>query len=166
MFVNTLALRNYPSGEKRINRFLEEVGRNTLTAFENQDYPLEELVEKLGVVRESNRNPLFDTMFILQNLDATEFAIPGLTVSMVPLERKTAKFALTLEAREVKEELQIGLNYRTSLFIRENIEQIALDYQKIIETVIREPDLKIKDIPLFSQISVLRQAAISVEFNF
>ncbi|MCP4153443.1 MAG: AMP-binding protein, partial [bacterium] len=36
MFVNTLALRNYPEGEKTFHQFLTEVKENTLQAFENQ----------------------------------------------------------------------------------------------------------------------------------
>ncbi|MCP5104664.1 MAG: amino acid adenylation domain-containing protein, partial [bacterium] len=39
MFVNTLAMRNFPEGKKSFEDFLQEVKVNTLTAFENQDYP-------------------------------------------------------------------------------------------------------------------------------
>ncbi|HLP58027.1 MAG TPA: condensation domain-containing protein, partial [Candidatus Deferrimicrobium sp.] len=44
MFVNTLALRNYPSMHKTFREFLSEIKQNTLEAFENQDYPFEELI--------------------------------------------------------------------------------------------------------------------------
>ncbi|MCP4152741.1 MAG: amino acid adenylation domain-containing protein, partial [bacterium] len=44
MFVNTLALKNYPSGTKTFNAFLTEVKSRTLEAFAHQDYPYEELV--------------------------------------------------------------------------------------------------------------------------
>ncbi|MBW7477864.1 non-ribosomal peptide synthetase, partial [Paenibacillus oenotherae] len=47
MFVGTLALRTSPSGEKTFREYVEEVKEKTLEAFENQDYPFEELVEKL-----------------------------------------------------------------------------------------------------------------------
>ncbi|MCP4158148.1 MAG: hypothetical protein GY757_61180, partial [bacterium] len=63
MFVNTLALRNYPMGIKTIRRFLTEVKDRTLEAFENQDYPFEILVERARVNRDTRRNPLFDVMF-------------------------------------------------------------------------------------------------------
>ncbi|HLP58377.1 MAG TPA: condensation domain-containing protein, partial [Candidatus Deferrimicrobium sp.] len=39
MFVNTLALRNYPAGEKKFPDFLEEIKEKTLKAFATQDYP-------------------------------------------------------------------------------------------------------------------------------
>lgn len=45
MFVNTLAIRNNLDGEMSFKEFLEEVKANTLRAFENQDYQLDELIE-------------------------------------------------------------------------------------------------------------------------
>lgn len=63
MFVNTLALRNYPASEKTFLSYLEEVKETTLGAYEHQNYPFEELVDKVQVSRDLSRNPLFDTMF-------------------------------------------------------------------------------------------------------
>ena len=34
---------------------------------QNQDYPFEDLVDKLNVPRDLSRNPIFDTMFVMQN---------------------------------------------------------------------------------------------------
>ncbi|HLP58794.1 MAG TPA: condensation domain-containing protein, partial [Candidatus Deferrimicrobium sp.] len=76
MFVNTLATRNYPAGEKMFRDFLAEVKEKTLKAFENQEYPYEDLVEKVTAIRDVSRNPLFDTMFVLQNTGSQEIAIP------------------------------------------------------------------------------------------
>jgi amino acid adenylation domain-containing protein len=64
MFVNTLALRSHPIGEKTFRQFLSEVKTQTLEAFENQDYQFEELVEQVEVKRDAGRNPLFDVMFL------------------------------------------------------------------------------------------------------
>ncbi|MCP4154787.1 MAG: hypothetical protein GY757_44105, partial [bacterium] len=37
MFVNTLAIRNYPRGEISLKTFFKEVGQRTIKAFENQE---------------------------------------------------------------------------------------------------------------------------------
>ncbi|NIO83605.1 MAG: hypothetical protein GTN53_29385, partial [Candidatus Aminicenantes bacterium] len=37
MFVNTLALRNYPANHKTLIQFLKEVKTHALTAYENQE---------------------------------------------------------------------------------------------------------------------------------
>lgn len=67
MFVNTLVLRNRPLASQPFSAFLEDVKHNTLLALEHQDYPFEQLVDKLDRVRDVSRNPIFDTMFSLQN---------------------------------------------------------------------------------------------------
>ncbi|HLP58020.1 MAG TPA: condensation domain-containing protein, partial [Candidatus Deferrimicrobium sp.] len=69
MFVNTLAMKIEPIGEKTVSEFLVEVKEKALNAFANQDYPYEELVEHLAVDRNNGRNSLFDTLFALQNVE-------------------------------------------------------------------------------------------------
>src|SRR5699024_114156 len=59
MFINMLAMRNHPKGEKSYADFLQEVKVNALSAFEHQDYQFDELVEQLDLPRELNRNALF-----------------------------------------------------------------------------------------------------------
>ena len=54
-----------PGGEKNFKELLNEVKEETLEAFENQDYPFEDLVEQVAVNRDTGRNPLFDVMFVL-----------------------------------------------------------------------------------------------------
>ncbi len=60
MFVNTLAMRNFPKGNKSYTEFLKEVNNNSIAAFENQDVQFEDLVDKLNLERDPSRNPLFD----------------------------------------------------------------------------------------------------------
>jgi amino acid adenylation domain-containing protein len=67
MLVNTLALRNSPRADKTFKEFLGEVKEKALEAFENQNYPFEDLVDALNVQRDTSRNPLFDAMFVLQD---------------------------------------------------------------------------------------------------
>ncbi|SHF44757.1 HxxPF-repeated domain-containing protein, partial [Seinonella peptonophila] len=67
MFVNTLAMRNYPEGEKRFVDFLQEVKEGALAAYDHADYPFEELVDQLSLSRDTSRNALFQAMFTMQN---------------------------------------------------------------------------------------------------
>ncbi|NOQ24319.1 MAG: amino acid adenylation domain-containing protein, partial [Bacteroidales bacterium] len=60
MFINTLAMRNYPNGDKTYLDFLKEVSDNSIAAFENQDIQFEDLVDMLNIDRDISRNPLFD----------------------------------------------------------------------------------------------------------
>ncbi|MCP5106542.1 MAG: amino acid adenylation domain-containing protein, partial [bacterium] len=129
MFVNTLGLRNYPEGEKPFNVFLRVLKARTLEAFENQDYPFEDLVNRVGVDRDTGRSPLFDVMFILQNMDIAEVEIPGLKLIPFAYENRTSRFDLTLEGTESNGGVTFKFEYSTKLFKDSTIVRF-IDYFK------------------------------------
>ncbi|MDQ1354794.1 MAG: hypothetical protein QG657_5103, partial [Acidobacteriota bacterium] len=132
MFVNTLVLRNSPVWEKNVIDFIKEVNENTLAAFANQDYPYEELVEKVVSERDTGRNPLFDVMLNLQNMDISEIEIPGLKITLVPFEEGISKFDLTLRVSDAPSNLRFNFQYCTRLFKTETIERFAVYFKNII----------------------------------
>ncbi|MBE3649276.1 non-ribosomal peptide synthetase [Paenibacillus polymyxa] len=150
MFVNTLAIRNYPEGGKTFRDYVLEVKNNALKAFEHQNYPFEELVEKLGVDRDLSRNPLFDTMFALQNLEQTEQQLAELQLAPYPSEQTTAKFDLSLFAQEDGEQIACGFQYGTRLYKRETIERLAVHLQQLINVVIEQPEIALAAIEMVS----------------
>ncbi|MCP5054102.1 MAG: hypothetical protein GY940_43445, partial [bacterium] len=77
MFVNTLAIRNHPPGDKSFKGFLNQVKERTLASFDNQDYLFEDLVENVTVRRDTSRNPLFDAMFMFHNIDDPSGKLPA-----------------------------------------------------------------------------------------
>ncbi|GAE91021.1 long-chain-fatty-acid-CoA ligase [Acetivibrio straminisolvens JCM 21531] len=94
MFVNTLALRNYPKGEKTFREFLEEVKSNVLNALENQEFQFEKLLELLDLKRDLSRNPLFDTLFVLQNMGVPETEVESLRFIPFEFENKVSNLTL------------------------------------------------------------------------
>jgi tyrocidine synthetase-3 len=148
MFVNTLALRNLPPGDKTFKQLLQEVKENALNAFENQDYPFENLVERLQVNRDPGRNPLFDVMLVLQNMELPGFQLPGLTITPYPFENPTSKFDLTLTAVERKDRLDLLFEYCTALFEKETILRFIGYFKKIVGSVIKNANQKIAQIEI------------------
>ncbi|WP_301292840.1 non-ribosomal peptide synthetase, partial [Paenibacillus tyrfis] len=161
MFVNTLALRAYPSENKTFLELLQEVKEQALGAFENQEFAFEELVEKLLHVQDASRNPLFDTMLVLQNNERQELKFDS--VSFVHQERdyNVAKFDLTLYLIEEGDRINGSLEYSTKLFKAHTIEKYASDFAALLRTVTDQPNIRLGDIELADQVSVE-----SVEFMF
>ncbi|AJS58360.1 non-ribosomal peptide synthetase [Paenibacillus sp. IHBB 10380] len=151
MFVNTLALRNRPQGEKTFVSYLEDVKTQVLQAYENQEYPLEELVEKLGVRRDLSRNPLFDTLFALQNVEMKEFGLEGLKVSAYGHEGKIAKFDVSVQAVEGEGKLYFQMEYGSRLFRQETMERWSSHWLKLLEQVADQPEIKLSDIELLTE---------------
>jgi amino acid adenylation domain-containing protein len=152
MFVNTLAARNYPHKDYSFHDFLETVGQRTLKIFENRDYPLELLVEKLKIKRDASRNPLFDVVFMLQNIEQPHIEIPGVKLS--PYEgkiRRTAKFDMTLQLIEVSESILGEIEYSTALFRLDTIKRLINYFKKTMADIVENPGKKLSQIEIISR---------------
>lgn len=146
MFINTLAMRNFPEGKKKYGEFLKEVKDNALRAYENQDYQFEELVENLNIPRDMSRNPLFDTMFVLQNMDIEGKELSGLKVRPFSLENRTTKFDIAVIAVETALGITFTVDYCGKLFMKESMEEFINEYAKVLEFITMNEEISIKEI--------------------
>ncbi|QOT00300.1 amino acid adenylation domain-containing protein [Brevibacterium sp. JNUCC-42] len=162
MFVNTLALRNYPQANKSFSQFVSEVKEHVLQAHEHQDYPLEELIEKLGLRRDLSRNPLFDTMFTLQNVDIDYNVMQDVQVSSYDYQYPISKFDLTLLCVEKDGQLRFEWEYSTKLFARETVERMSKHLIHLLEQVMEQPQLSIVAIELVTE---AEKAQLLIDFN-
>jgi len=162
MFVNTLVMRNYPQNNITIEAFLSEVKKNAIKAYENQDYPFEELVEKLNIRRDLSRNPIFDTMFSLQNMDDEELEVNSISFSTYEFDKKISKFDISLNAVEAREEIKLVFEYSTKLFSKATISRMVFHYIKILEQLIEDKNQKLSDINILTE---QEQRQLVYEFN-
>ncbi|HEX3076827.1 MAG TPA: amino acid adenylation domain-containing protein [Lachnospiraceae bacterium] len=162
MFINTLPLRTYPSGSKTIKQFMEEVKAACIEVFRNADYQFDTLLEKLDIKREMGRNPLFDTMFILENVESLAVQMDGVTFQAYELENTTSKFDLMLVGEEIKDYIRFELKYATKLFKRENIERLRDSYVQILDGMLCDQQKKISEI---SYINGMERNRILYSFN-
>ncbi|WP_245233314.1 condensation domain-containing protein, partial [Paenibacillus maysiensis] len=150
MFVNTLAIRSYPAAGKTFLDYLKEIKETTLGAFEHQNYPFEELVDKVNVARDLRRNPLFDTMFALQNTENLEIQLPGLHLSTYASEEIVSKFDLSLDVTEIEEGLEYLFEYATALYKTETVEKLAAHYLQLLESILRNPSATIAELGILT----------------
>ncbi|MBB5647627.1 non-ribosomal peptide synthetase/type I polyketide synthase [Pedobacter cryoconitis] len=150
MFVNTLPMRNAVKAEWNFQEFLASVKEHTLKAFEHQAYPYEKLIDDLGVVRSTGRNPLFDVMFAYQNFEKSELSANGLRLTEYSAGHITSIFDLNLLACERNGELLLDLIYSPALFTRDTIEKYTGYFNQILSAVIADPQQKIADIAILS----------------
>jgi len=152
MFVNTLAIRGRPEREKRYEQLLQEVKEHCLQAQENQEYPFEELVEAVSVVRDFSRNPLFDVMLVVQNNEQANVSLSGVEVEAVGSEHRIAKFDMTFTITEMANGgYALGLEYCSDLYKESSAARVLEAYIRVLEQVISNKELKVKDIKLVSE---------------
>ncbi|NFC39301.1 amino acid adenylation domain-containing protein, partial [Clostridium botulinum] len=163
MFVNTLALRNKPKGEKKYVDFLKDVKENSIKAYENQSYQIEYLVEKLDIRRDTSRNPLFDVMFnMIDMITNKHIKLNDVVLKQYINENKISKFDLTLNALEEDKKLKLNFEYCSKLFKKETIERLSNHYAKVLKVISNNPEIKLKEIDLLTE---KERNQILYEFN-
>ncbi|MDH6351844.1 non-ribosomal peptide synthetase [Brevibacillus sp. 1238] len=150
MFVNTLALRNFPHPDKPFRTFLAEVRESCLQAYEHQEWPFEKLVEKLQPTRDLSRNPLFDTMFVLQNMENSLPSLPGVELVALPINSQSSQFDLMLEAVEQAGSLQLNLEFCTKLFAPRTMEKLLRHYVNLLAQLAQDADQRLIDMDMLS----------------
>ena len=150
MFVNTLALRTRIDKGESFRSLVRNVREHLLDAYENGDYPFDQLVERLGLSRSTRRHPLFDTMFMLQNMEMDSIEVSGLSISAHPWSWNHSKFDMTWSIVET-DGFQLSVEYSTELFQRETIHRMINRYLHILKQVVSEPDGLLETVELITE---------------
>ncbi|MEM7468141.1 MAG: amino acid adenylation domain-containing protein, partial [Pseudomonadota bacterium] len=147
-FVNTLALRcDFEHADARcFASWVETVKESFANSIEHGQVPFSDVVDTLGVARESARNPLFDVMFQLQsdsygsqNAATLDTPWPDLAVEQQPIALPETKFDLTWHMFDRNNEILVAIEYRTALYSVERIEDLYRHFNHLITSVVAAP---------------------------
>ncbi len=150
-FVNTLVLRTDLSGNPGFRELLAQVREVTVGAYANQDIPFEKLVEALHPQRDFSRNPLFQVMFVFQNIPDSSLQLQGMTSELLQVSNGTTQFDLTLELTETAQGLAGRVEYATDLFEAATIERLIGHFRTLLEGIIAQPDARLSELPLLTE---------------
>jgi amino acid adenylation domain-containing protein len=152
LFANMIALKNMVDEDLPFDRFLEDVKRNALDAYDNQDFQFDELVQVLKVKRDPGRHPIFDAVFILQDMRLSEVEPDTFDDLDFKLEHNDPEVIniqhdLILNARENDNSwLRFKLQYSTTLFKESTARGMLDHFVEILEQVAEDRSIKLKDI--------------------
>ncbi|MGG3526870.1 non-ribosomal peptide synthetase [Bacillus pseudomycoides] len=147
-FTNTIAIRNFPKKNKEFTEYLYETKNTILKALDHQSYQFDDLVRKLNIERENNRNPLFDTMLAVKNVDYPEIKVNGLAISPIPLKTDYSRFDLTLNINEKEEGINVELEFDTEILKHSTAKFIVESFVDILKQIIQSPHRSIREIEI------------------
>ena len=150
-FVNTLVMRTELKGRSSFLEVLGGVREMTLAAYMHQDLPFEKLVEELQPERNLSGTPLFQVMFILQNVPLTELELPELKMSNLSVASQTEKFELTLVAMEQGGRIQGQLSYRKDLFEESSIRRLLGHWENLMTEIVTDAERRVAELPLLTR---------------
>ena len=162
MFINTLAMRGRPERNKTVAEFLNEIKNICLNAYENQEYPFEELVESVTVYRDMSRNPLFDVMLVFQNNESAKVSVDESLMSGVAFESGVYKFDMTFNIQPADVGYIIFVEYGTRLFKEETIDRVLTHFREVVYSICDNIEQHISDVEM---IVPTEKEKILTEFN-
>ena len=151
MFVNTLAMRANIDSNLSFKDFLSYIKNMCLNNYKYQDYPFDELVDKLKIQRDTSRNPLFDVMFIYQNNGNATADFGDIKTEYFTPDTKISKFDLSLEVIPENDILNLSFEYSTALFNKQFIEDLSKHYSNILTSCLDNLNVKISNICMLSK---------------
>jgi non-ribosomal peptide synthetase component F len=134
------------TGNPSFRELLDRVRDRTLSAYAHQDLPFDKLVEALNPERDLSRAPLFQVKCILQNAPMPPLELPGLTLSLLDIDKSVAEFDLLLILADTDQGLIADLKYSTDLFRAATVSRLLKNLEIVLNTVVKQPNIPIQDI--------------------
>ncbi|BFM41378.1 hypothetical protein CFS9_00190 [Flavobacterium sp. CFS9] len=144
-YADTIALRTRFEAENTFKELFNIVNTNAFNAYENREYPFEEIVNQLQVERNPGRNTIFDVFVVLQNFDADSLendSLPGglKVAEFAELKEGYSAYDLTFNFAESKDgSLFYEIEYNSAIYREETIKRLTdhLEYL-MTETIIND----------------------------
>jgi amino acid adenylation domain-containing protein len=149
-FVNLLVLRVDLAGEPDLAALLARVREAAFGAYAHQDVPFERLVEELAPQRSLARSPLFQVQLVLGVGERSRELAPGLPMTPLAVENRTAKYDLTLGLDVDGEGLLATLEYRTDLFETPTMARWLGHFAALLQAMVESPSVPVPTLPFLA----------------
>ncbi|WP_264530609.1 MupA/Atu3671 family FMN-dependent luciferase-like monooxygenase [Flavobacterium sp. N502540] len=130
-YADTIALRTRFEGHNTFKELFHIVNTNAFSAYENREYPFEEIVNQLQVERDPSRNTIFDVFVVLQNFSTDsledDFLPGGLkVVEFAEIKEGYSAYDLTFNFSESKEgDLFYEIEFNLGIYREETIKRMT-----------------------------------------
>lgn len=153
MFVNQAPLRVRVPAGVTLRELVRMTRDSALSAMEDREIPFGMLIDRLGVKRDAQRTPLFQTMLnVLPAVKVEPEADGKVTFKLPPTEELLvaldgqAKFDATVYAYEHDRELQLAMTYNSSRYAYDRMNALLEDMQRILAHGLSAPDTSLAEV--------------------
>ncbi|MBD2339092.1 amino acid adenylation domain-containing protein [Calothrix sp. FACHB-156] len=131
------------------SEYLSTIRNILLEAYQHQDYPFAELIQKLNLSTDASRSPLVTVTF---NLDRS-ITLPklgSLEISWLSPPISSTDFDIHWNITQVDDQLLIDCHYNTDLFDATTIERWLGHFQTLLTAIIANPSQPVGELPLLT----------------
>lgn len=160
LFANTLPIRLDIEPGEGLGAVISQARERLAAAMAHQELPLDEVVDALGLMNRGTSDPVFQTLFVLQDAPLGQgFRPPGCAVEEHVLHNGSAKTDLCLMLRS--EPGGVGwtgeLEYRTDLLAPSTARHWVQSYLQLLRAGLSRPDHPINGLALCAGVDATAQ---------
>ena len=149
VFVNTLPIRTrFEDLDMTFRDLVAAVRRQVMESLSNQDVPFDVLVERLAVPRSAAYTPLYQTMFVFEELGPESLALSGLRIEDIPVERSDVPTDIVVMFHARDEKLSLYADYSADLFDDETARRFVSCLETLLEKLTADPGSRLGDVDL------------------
>ncbi|HEY3919579.1 MAG TPA: amino acid adenylation domain-containing protein [Stellaceae bacterium] len=164
-FVNPLPLRSTIEGDTAFRDTLTALRGEMIGALEHAAYPFSKMVDDLATDRDASRSPIFQAMFVFQQVprsgskanalflaadDALRVDWGGLVLAPYRLPQQAGQFDLTLEIVDDGAVLDAALKYDTDLFDAATAGRLAANFAVLLRGIVASPGTAVSRLPILA----------------
>lgn len=150
-FINNLILRSDLGGAPNFRGMVERTRTEVLDAIAHQDYPFQQLVERIGGARDLSRNPIYQVSFTYQSPPLEDGRAGPLELHAVPISQDATHMDLEiLSWPDPDGGICVCALYADDLFTPETIERLLGAFRNVLEAALHDPQTPIERLPLAS----------------
>ena len=136
------------SGAPRVAELLRRVRERALEAQRNQDFPFEQVVERVRPARSLSHTPLFQVVLAWQEMTGGEVELPGIAAAPLDGAEEAAGFDLMLNLAPRGGRIAGELTYATALFDRATVERHVGYLRRVLEEMVADDSVPVDRLEL------------------
>ena len=153
-FVNTQVNRILLKKDQNFEDLAQQVQKDQIEAQLYQDLPFEKLVDELKIERDVSRHPIFQIVFEVLSFGdqnkASEQQRNYLKNYQMGDVAELEKFDLSISIDDSEDELRGQISYATSLFQKDTIVRLSLQYISLLEQLVETPSKNYSELSLLN----------------
>ncbi|GJM33280.1 MAG: non-ribosomal peptide synthetase [Saprospiraceae bacterium] len=151
-FVKLLGLRSQVDGQQPFSAFLNQVKQTTLDGIDHKEVPFHKIVEKVDPKRTTDRSPIFQTLFVLNNTPETaDIQLKGAKIGLEPFDQIMTHFDIGCYLSESSSGLSLTFNNFKELFSEKTMERMLLHFTNLLHAVVQNPNQLIGELQMLGQ---------------
>ncbi|MEV7866764.1 amino acid adenylation domain-containing protein [Streptomyces sp. NPDC088124] len=145
-FVNTLPVRARLTDNPTFAEAVRRVSRSTLAAQAAGHVPVDEIARAVGRHGSATRNPMFQTLFVMDEEQRGSLRLSGAEVRPAHVPVRSSALDLTLAVGDGDDGTLSGrLWYCAEVFGPETAERMVASFLTLVDQVVADPDLRVRD---------------------